>query len=84
MDPLAGTHEADVSGVRGLTTRAVVRESAAGTVRLGLQLHPLAGARTGAVLTDEWIDLDEVLGTGVQAAAERLLADGSTRPPSRC
>src|SRR6187402_2792590 len=49
-DPLGGTREPDVSGVRGLTTRAVVRESAAGAVRLGLQLHPLAGARIGTVL----------------------------------
>ena len=29
IDPLGGTREPDVSGVRGLTTRAVVRESAA-------------------------------------------------------
>ena len=76
-DPLGGTREPDVSGVRGLTTRAVVREGAAGSVRLGLQLHPLAGARLGMVLGDSWRDVDEVLGSGVRAAVERLLADGS-------
>ncbi|WP_426595284.1 hypothetical protein ACPPVS_06885 [Cellulomonas sp. McL0617] len=76
-DPLGGTREPDVSGVRGLTTRAVVRQSAAGAVRLGLQLHPLAGARLGTLLTDDWLGVDAILGSGMQAATERLLADGS-------
>ncbi|WP_028047003.1 hypothetical protein [Cellulomonas sp. URHE0023] len=76
-DPLGDTREPDVSGVRGLTTRAVVRASVGRTVRLGLQLHPLAGARLGTPLTDDWVDVDAVLGTGVQAALEKLLADGS-------
>lgn len=77
VDPLGGTHEPDVSGVRGLTTVAVVRQNPAGTVRLGLQLHPLAGARIGAPLSDGWVDVDALLGAGVQAAVETLLAAGS-------
>lgn len=77
VDPLGGTSEPDVSGARGLTTRAVVRQGASGAARLGLQLHPLAGARLGSVLTDDWRELDAMLGPGVQAAAEGLLAAGS-------
>ncbi|WP_028049896.1 hypothetical protein [Cellulomonas sp. URHD0024] len=75
VDPLGSTREPDVSGVRGLTTRAVVRQSEAGAVRLGLQLHPLAGARIGTPLTDEWLEVDALLGSGVQAAAEHLLSE---------
>ena len=77
IDPLGGTREPDVSGVRGLTTRAVVRESAGATVRLGLQLHPLAGARIGTLLTDDWIDIDTVLGAGIRAAVENRLAESA-------
>ena len=73
-DPLGGTREPDGSGVRGLTTRAVVRCSAAGAVRLGLQLHPLAGARLGTPLTDDWPAIDALLGPGVQEAVEGMLA----------
>jgi hypothetical protein len=76
-DPLGGTHEPDVSGVRGLTTRTVVRESAGETVRLGFQLHPLAGARIGTLLTDDWVDVDDLLGTGIRAAVEERLAAGA-------
>lgn len=77
IDPVGGTQEPDVSGVRGLTTRTVVREGAAGSVRLGLQLHPLAGARLGSVLSDEWRSIDALLGAGIEAAVETLLADGA-------
>src|SRR6218665_1965825 len=76
IDPVGGTREPDVSGVRGLTTRAVVREGSSQSVRLGLQLHPLAGARLGSVLSDEWLQVDALLGAGVQTAVEALLVDG--------
>jgi len=77
VDPVGRTRVPDVSGVRGLTTRAVVRAGASGAVRLGLQLHPLAGARLGTVLTDEWSSVDALLGDGTQVAVERLLASGA-------
>jgi hypothetical protein len=45
VDPLTGVRGADVAGVRGLATRALVREQAGPSVRLGAQLDPLALAR---------------------------------------
>jgi hypothetical protein len=77
IDPVGGTHEPDVSGVRGLTTRTVVREAAAPSIRLGLQLHPLAGARLGSVLPDGWRSVDSLLDDDIEAAVEALLVAGS-------
>jgi hypothetical protein len=45
IDPLTGVREPDGSGVRGLSTHAVVREQTGPAVRLGAQLDPLALAR---------------------------------------
>lgn len=41
-DVLTGEQTDDASGVRGFSSRAVVREQLGPAVRLGLQLHPLA------------------------------------------
>jgi len=45
IDPLTGVRAPDGSGVRGLATRAMVREQTGPAVRLGAQLDPLALGR---------------------------------------
>ena len=50
VDPWHGARRPDGDGLRGVTTRAAVREQAGPSARVGLQLHPLALAR---LLPDE-------------------------------
>lgn len=70
-DVLTGESAADGDGVRGVSTRAVVRHGAAPAARLGLQLHPLALARLGVrdLLVDRAAPLDVLFGAGADAVA---------------
>ena len=79
VDVATGAERADVTGVRGLMTRAVVRVPAATGVRLGLQLHPSALAASGApALVDAWAAAETLVGEPALLAATAALGDGDT------
>lgn len=93
VDALTGAQREEGDEVHGLLTRAAVRELPAGTVRLGVQLHPLAlerlgvgsaGARTGGdLLVDRAVPAQDVLGAETVDAAHTALAAGDDEGAAR-
>ncbi len=88
-DALTGTQRAEGDDLRGLLTRAVVRELPAGAVRLGVQLHPMAVERLAVtppggndrrpgvdLLVDRAVPPQDVLGVETVEAARAALAAG--------
>ncbi len=88
-DALTGARRAEGDDVRGLLTRAAVRELPAGAVRLGVQLHPMAvgrldvappagsALRAGSdLLVDRAVPVQDVLGNETTDAARAALAAG--------
>lgn len=77
-DVLTGVTEQDGDGVRGVSTRAAVRQPSGSTVRLGLQLHPLALARLGMrdLLVDRAAPLEVLVDPQVVSRARELLVAG--------
>lgn len=84
-DVLTGDRADDDSGVRGFSSRAVVREQAGPATRLGLQLHPLALAllRPHDLLVDHAAPLASVVDEADVVLARDALTYGDDEDAAR-
>ncbi|KMM47122.1 hypothetical protein CWIS_01520 [Cellulomonas sp. A375-1] len=96
-DALTGARRAEGDDVRGLLTRAAVRELPAGAVRLGVQLHPMAlsrlfvaapqarvaAGRAADLLVDRAAPPQDLLGEAVVEAARAALTAGEDDEAAR-
>lgn len=78
VDPLTQRRTPDASGVRGLATRATVREQRGPAARVGAQLDPLALARLGVArpVTDRLDPVETLLSPEVATACAVALEAG--------